>query len=121
MDVFQILIFLGIICLGLYQTRKQAQQKTAQKKVVRKTVSADAFPKAEEALEEVRMTPPPTGRKKKRAEHFAKQVKQPPKERKRTPVQAEKPEEKPSDYAFRTPSDARRAFIYSEIFRRKYD
>lgn len=50
MDVFQILIFLGIICLGLYQTRKQTQKKTAQKKVVRKTVLADASPKAEEAV-----------------------------------------------------------------------
>ena len=120
MDVFQILIFLGIICLGLYQTRKQVQKKTTQKKVVRKMVPADAFPKAEEAVEEVRMTPPPTKRKK-RAEHFAKQVKQPPKENKQTPVQVEKPEEDRSEYAFRTPSDARRAFIYSEIFRRKYD
>lgn len=120
MDVFQILIFLGIICLGLYQTRKQTQKKTAQQKVVRKTVPADTFPKTEEAVEEVRMTPPPTSWKK-RAEHFVKPAKQPRKETKQVPLQAEKSEENCSEYAFRTPSDARRAFIYSEIFRRKYD
>lgn len=105
---------------GTLSDEKTGAEKDRSEKVVRKTVPADAFPKAEEAVEEVRMTPPPT-RRKKRAEHSAKQVKQPPKENKQTPVQVEKPEEDRSEYAFRTPSDARRAFIYSEIFRRKYD
>lgn len=76
------------------------------------------FPMEEAIPEEVRMAPPPETRKKKRS---VKQEKQPEKEQKQVSLQTEKPEEDRSEYAFRTPSDARRAFIYSEIFRRKYD
>ncbi|CDD47914.1 putative uncharacterized protein [Bacteroides sp. CAG:875] len=120
MDVLQILIFLGFICLGFYQTMRKKQPKSARRKVVRKFVPADFFPMEEAIPEEVRMAPPPEARKKKK-KHSVKQEKQPEKEQKQVPLQTEKPEEDRSEYAFRTPSDARRAFIYSEIFRRKYD
>lgn len=118
MDVLQILIFLGFICLGFYQTVRKKQPKSARRKVVRKFVPADFFPMEEAIPEEVRMAPPPETRKKKRS---VKQEKQPEKEQKQVSLQTEKPEEDCSEYAFRTPSDARRAFIYSEIFCRKYD
>lgn len=118
MDVLQILIFLGFICLEFYQTMRKKQPKSARRKVVRKFVPADFFPMEEAIPEEVRMAPPPETRKKKRS---VKQEKQPEKEQKQVSLQTEKPEEDRSEYAFRTPSDARRAFIYSEIFCRKYD
>lgn len=118
MDVLQILIFLGFICLGFYQTMRKKQPKSARRKVVRKFVPADFFPMEEAIPEEVRMAPPPETRKKKRS---VKQEKQLEKEQKQVSLQTEKPEEDRSEYAFRTPSDARRAFIYSEIFCRKYD
>ena len=104
MDVLQILIFLGFICLGFYQTMRKKQPKSARRKVVRKFVPADFFPMEEAIPEEVRMAPPPETRKKKRS---VKQEKQPEKEQKQVSLQTEKPEE--------------RAFIYSEIFCRKYD
>lgn len=43
MDVLQILIFLGFICLGFYQTMRKKQPKSARRKVVRKFVPADFF------------------------------------------------------------------------------
>ena len=114
MDVLQILIFLGFICLGFYQTMRKKQPKSARRKVVRKFVPADFFPMEEAIPEEVRMAPPPETRKKKRS---VKQEKQPEKEQKQVSLQTEKPEEDRSEYAFRTPSDARRAFIYALIFK----
>lgn len=67
MDVLQILIFLGFICLGFYQTMRKKQPKSARRKVVRKFVPADFFPMEEAIPEEVRMAPPPETRKKKRS------------------------------------------------------
>ncbi len=126
MDVFQILIFLVIIGVGLFKTLRKRQLQTTRRKVVRKTVPVNPFPLEEEMPEKedmpekVQMTPSPEVRKKK---HVLKQEKQRRKEspEKPVPVQGKPSEEHPSGYAFRTPSDARRAFIYSEIFRRKYD
>lgn len=132
MDVFQILIFLVIIGVGLFKTLRKRQLQTTRRKVVRKTVPVNPFPleeempekeempEEEEMPEKVQMTPSPEVRKKK---HVLKQEKQRKKEssEKPVPVQGKPSEEHPSGYAFRTPSDARRAFIYSEIFRRKYD
>lgn len=126
MDVFQILIFLVIIGVGLFKTLRKQQSQTTHRKVRRKTVPVNPFPVEEEIPEEeempekVQMTPSPEVRKKK---HVLKQEKQRKKEspEKLVSVQGKPSEEHPSEYAFRTPSDARRAFIYSEIFRRKYD
>lgn len=126
MDVFQILIFLVIIGVGLFKTLRKQQSQTTHRKVRRKTVPVNPFPLEEEMPEKedmpekVQMTPSPEVRKKK---HTLKQGKQRRKEspEKPVPVQGKPSEEHPSGYAFRTPSDARRAFIYSEIFRRKYD
>lgn len=129
MDVFQILIFLVIIGVGLFKTLRKQQSQTTHRKVRRKTAPVNPFPLEEEMPEEekmpekVQMTPSPDVRKKK---HVLKQEKQRKKANKENserpiPVQGKPSEEHPSGYAFRTPSDARRAFIYSEIFRRKYD
>lgn len=126
MDVFQILIFLVIIGVGLFKTLQKQQSQTTHRKVRRKTVPVNPFPLEEEIREEeempekVQMTPTPEVRKKK---HVLKQEKQRKKESPEKPVsvQGKPSEEHPSEYALRTPSDARRAFIYSEIFRRKYD
>ena len=84
MDVLQILIFLGFICLGFYQTVRKKQPKSARRKVVRKFVPADFFPMEEAIPEEVRMAPPPETRKKKRS---VKQEKQPEKEQKQVSLQ----------------------------------
>lgn len=125
MDVFQILIFLVIIGVGLFKTLRKQQAQTTRRKVERKAVPVNPFPVDREYEEkpmavEVQMTPSSEVRKKK---HVQKQEKQRRKERqeKPVPVQEKSSEEHSSGYAFRTPSEARRAFIYSEIFRRKYD
>lgn len=125
MDVFQILIFLVVIGLGVFKAARKKQPQTTRRRVVRKSVPADSFPMDREDEEEpmaveVQMTPSPEVRK---AKHSVRQERTARKEgkEKRVPGPVKASEEKPSEYAFRTPSDARRAFIYSEIFRRKYD
>lgn len=119
MDVFQILIFLAIIGLGLFKAKQRGQSQKTRRRVVRKTVPVDPFPMdaEEDVPEEVRMTPPPEVQRKK---HVEKPKRKESKE-KQVPVKGQQPKKERSDYAFHTPSDARRAFIYSEIFRRKYD
>lgn len=125
MDVFQILIFLVVIGLGVFKAARKNRLQTIRRRVVRKSVPADSFPvdkedEGEPMAVEMQMTPSPEVGK---AKHSVRQERPARKEgkEKRVPGPVKASEEKLSEYAFRTPSDARRAFIYSEIFRRKYD
>ncbi len=97
MDIIQVLVFLGIIGWGLFQARTQKQKKPKRVKTVR-------IP-----------APVPEARKKRRYTSVKPST---PKEQ---ALNVPKKEEQKPEIAFRNAADARRAFIYSEIFRRKYD
>ena len=115
MDVIQILVFLGIIGWGLFQARTQKQKKPKRVKIVRQTPPAASFSVEEEVLEEVIPAPVPEARKKRRYTSAK------PSTSKEQALNVPKKEEQKPEIAFRNAADARRAFIYSEIFRRKYD
>lgn len=115
MDVIQILVFLGIIGWGLFQARTQKQKKPKRVKTVRQTPPAASFSVEEEVPEEVIPAPVPEARKKRR---YTSAKPSTPKEQ---ALNVPKKEELKPEIAFRNAADARRAFIYSEIFRRKYD
>lgn len=115
MDVIQILVFLGIIGWGLFQARTQKQKKPKRVKTVRQTPPAASFSVEEEVPEEVIPAPVPEARKKRR---YTSAKPSTPKEQ---VLNVQKKEEQKPEIAFRNAADARRAFIYSEIFRRKYD
>lgn len=115
MDVIQILVFLGIIGWGLFQARTQKQKKPKRVKTVRQAPPAPSFSVEEEVPEEVIPTLVPEARKKRR---YTSAKPSTPKEQ---VLNVPKKEEQKPEIAFRNAADARRAFIYSEIFRRKYD
>lgn len=115
MDIIQVLVFLGIIGWGLFQARTQKQKKPKRVKTVRQTPPAASFSVEEEVSEEVIPAPVPEARKKRR---YTSAKPSTPKEQ---ALNVPKKEEQKPDIAFRNAADARRAFIYSEIFRRKYD
>lgn len=120
MDVIQILVFLGIIGWGLFQGRTQKQKKPKRVKTVRQAPPAASFSveeevPEEEVPEEVISAPVPEARKKRR---YTSAKPSTPKEQ---ALNVPKKEEQKPDIAFRNAADARRAFIYSEIFSRKYD
>lgn len=118
MDVIQILVFLGIIGWGLFQARTQKQKKPKRVKTVRQASPAASFSVEEveeEVPEEVIPAPVPEARKKRR---YTSAKPSTPKEQ---ALNVPKKEEQKPEIVFRNAADARRAFIYSEIFRRKYD
>ena len=112
MGVIQILVFLGIIGWGLFQARTQKQKKPKRVKTVRQAPPAASFSVEEEIPEEVIPAPVPEARRYTSAQ---------PSTPKEQALNVPKKEEQKPDIAFRNAADARRAFIYSEIFRRKYD
>lgn len=77
--------------------------------------SGSIFSVEEEVPEEVIPAPVPEARKKRR---YTSAQPSTPKEQ---ALNVPKKEEQKPDIAFRNAADARRAFIYSEIFSRKYD
>lgn len=115
MDVIQVLVFLGIIGWGLFQARTQKQKKPKRVKNVNQTPSAASFSVEEEIPEEVIPEPVRKTRKKQKYTSVKPSI---PKEQ---ALNVPKEEEQKPEIIFRNPADARRAFIYSEIFRRKYD
>lgn len=115
MDVIQILVFLGIIGWGFFQARTQKQKKPKRVKIVRQTPPAASFSVEEEIPEEVIPAPVPEARKKRRYTSAK------PSTSNEQVLNVPKKEEQKPEIAFRNAADARRAFIYSEIFRRKYD
>lgn len=119
MDVVQILIFLGMICWGLFQARQQTRKKPIRGKVQGKTIPANPYPMEEKGFDEARIISSSEVRKKEE-KRYVKQEKQARREV-QVHSQMHQTEEPRSEISFHTPSDARRAFIYSEIFRRKYD
>lgn len=115
MDIIQVLVFLGIIGWGLFQVRTQKQKKPKRAKTVRQASPAASFSVEEEIPEEVIPASVPEARKKRRYTSVKPST---PKEQ---ALNVPKKEEQKPEIAFRNAADARRAFIYSEIFRRKYD
>lgn len=115
MDIVQILVFLGIIGWGLFQARIQKQKQPKRVKAVKPIPPAASFSVEEEVPEEVIPAPVPEARKKRR---YTSAKPSTPKEQ---ALNVPKKEEQKPEIAFRNAADARRAFIYSEIFHRKYD
>lgn len=116
MYVIQVLVFLGIIGWGLFQARTQKQKKPKRARTVRQTPPAAFFSvEEEEIVEEGVPAPVPEAGKGKRYTAV-----KPSGEKEQVLNVPEKEERKP-EIALRNAADARRAFIYSEIFRRKYD
>lgn len=114
MDIIQILVFLGIISWGLFQARSQKRKKPRRVKTVRQTPPAAPFSVEEDITEEVIPAPvPKTRRKQKYTSVKSSSQKQ--------ELNVSKKEEQKPEIALRNAADARRAFIYSEIFHRKYD
>lgn len=115
MDVIQILVFLGIVVWGLFQARAQKQKKPKRIKTVMQTPPAASFSMEKEISEEVIPSPVPETRRKQQytsvnSSGFEEQDLNVPRAGEQSP-----------EIAFRNVADARRAFIYSEIFHRKYD
>ena len=116
MDIIQVLIFIVIIVVAIVQQISKAGKE--KKTPSPKEVLADMFPEIEqESMEEkVSVSPAPAVRKPQssRMQHqpmVKKPTDSPRKENKRedrTPIRLS------------TKEEARRAFIYSEIFNRKY-
>lgn len=115
MDIIQVLVFLGIISWGLFQARTQKQKKPKRVKTVRQAPPATSFSVEEEIPEEVIPAPVPEARKKRRYTSAK------PSTSNEQVLNVPKKEEQKPEIAFRNAADARRAFIYSEIFCRKYD
>ena len=115
MDTIQVLVFLGIIDWGLFQVRTEKQKKPKREKTVRQAPPAASFSVDKEIPEAVIPAPVPEARKKRRYTSVKPST---PKEQ---ALNVPKKEEQKPEIAFRNAADARRAFIYSEIFRRKYD
>lgn len=113
MDVIQVLVFLGMIGWGLFQARTQKQKKPKRVRTISQIPSASSV--EEEIPEEVIPAPVPRTRKKQKYTSVKPSI---PKEQALNVPTEEK--QKP-EITFRNAADARRAFIYSEIFRRKYD
>lgn len=128
MDFFNVLVIIAFIAIAVFkQTSKESQTVSHRPKKQRKSM----IPVDEE--EECEDEMPFPKRPKLRMRSFAdssvsqsEKVKQP-----KSPYhfetsirqETEKKKEKQSDrdISLRNPSEARRAFIYSEIFHRKYD
>lgn len=116
MDVVQILVFLGMIGWGLFQARTQKQKKPKRVKTVRQAPPAASFFSVEEEVPEEVIPAPVSEAMKKRKYTSVK-----PSTLKEQALNVPKREEQKPEIAFHNAADARRAFIYSEIFRRKYD
>lgn len=111
MDAFLIQIFLAIIGWWLFQSRRSKQRKSVQSVSLEMTT---------DILEEV---PPAVSQEGKKKESMCtvKETKSEVKKTVQPVLQSGKEDSSYSAVPFRSVSDARRAFIYSEIFHRKYD
>lgn len=116
MDVIQVLVFLGIIGWGLFQARTQKQKKPKRARTVRQTPPAAFFSVEEEEVTEEEIPAPGTEARKGKRYTSVK-----PSGKKEQVLNVPEKEERKPEIALRNATDARQAFIYSEIFRRKYD
>ena len=119
-DIFQILIFVAFAAFGVIsQVRKDKKEESTTSP---QEVLEDMFPELEQETGMPMVEPilqQPEARKKKKA---PKKEKFPIIEKVSTPPQSSKPITQTDDKKIRLSSkeEARRAFIYSEIFNRKY-
>ena len=116
MDIIQVIIFIIIVAVAIVQQISKAAQK--EKTVSPKEVLADRFPEIEAEEEKSPAAPVPVMdnvrplRKPDRPVTVCGQ--------KKATVQPAARKENPADIKLNTRKEARRAFIYSEIFNRKY-
>lgn len=110
MDIFSVLVVIAVIAIAIF---KQYNKGTAASRPVKKQMAVPSSPFVEEEEKTVPVKKPQvrmqrsTFREEKKPEvsRFAPEPKR----------------EKKENVSLRTPAEARRAFIYSEIFKRKYD
>ena len=116
MEIVQVLIFMVIIAIAIVQQITKAKKETGTPSP--REVLTDMFPTIEETEEEEQTISP---RPIKRAPRPIRKKKEKPLS---APIANENTRHTPSDekkrIALNTREEARRAFIYSEIFNRKY-
>lgn len=111
MEVFQILVVVAMIGIAVWQKRREKQAKSIRKPERKRQEGPDVSPAA---------VPPPVSlgmkasKQKKEARKPAVQM--PPSSP--TPAACKKQD---SSISLRTAEEVRRAFIYSEILKRKYE
>ena len=115
MDIIQVLIFIVIIVVAIVQQISKAGKE--KKTPSPKEVLADMFPEIEqESMEEVSVSPAPAVRKPQSSRMQNQSIIR----KAVAPPLAENKRENRTPIKLSTKEEARRAFIYSEIFNRKY-
>lgn len=115
MDFIQVIIFIVIIAVAIVQQIRKASK--AEKVTSPREVLADMFPPIEE--EEILVTPAPAARKPQSPRRQNQPTSNAPKQAGPTQRPVKKKPESPA-IKLSSKEEARRAFIYSEIFNRKY-
>lgn len=114
MDIIQVIIFIVIIAVAIIQQISKASKK--EKVTSPREVLADMFPEVEE--EEQFLSPAPVKHKSKSSRKQNQPAAAP---KQAVPPRAEnKKQSNTAPVKLSTKEEARRAFIYSEIFNRKY-
>lgn len=111
MEVVQILVVVAMIAIAVWQKRREKQVKRVQtyKRQLQGHIDAHRVEVSSPALSEMK-----PAKRKSEARKSAVQAVSPP-----SPASAHKKQD--ASLSLRTPEEARRAFLYSEIFNRKYE
>lgn len=110
MDIFSVLIVIAVMAIAIF---KQYNKGTAASRPVKKQV---AVPPSSFVEEEEKTVPAKKPQVRMQRSAFREEKKP------EAPHSVSEPKrEKEEGVSLRTTADARRAFIYSEIFKRKYD
>lgn len=116
MDIIQVIIFIVIIVVAIVQQISKASKE--KKTPSPKEVLADMFPniEQEETREERPVSPAPVIRKPQ----YPSKQRQPTTQKPAVSPLKENKKQDQTRIKLKTKEEARRAFIYSEIFNRKY-
>lgn len=116
MDIFSVLVVIAVMTIAIVKQSNKHKGEVAGRPA--KKQPTPPFFAEEEAEEKLQM--PPVGKPRMRMQRPVLREE----EKKRPEASPRLPETQSlhgEDVSLRTPADARRAFIYSEIFDRKYD
>ena len=118
MDIFSVLVVIAVMAIAVFKQKNGNKEKKPVVRPVKKQVISSSS--AEEEIEE-KIQMPPVSKPRLRMQ---RPVLQKSEEKKEPEVSCPIPESQRQygeEVSLRTPADARRAFIYAEIFDRKYD
>lgn len=116
MDIIQVIIFIVIIAVAIVQQISKAGKE--KKKPSPKEVLADMFPEIEQ--EEIREKQPVPPAPVVRTSHHPRKQNQQMAQKPAASALKENKKQDQTPIKLKTKEEARRAFIYSEIFNRKY-